>query len=124
MIRYTITDHAPSSRMALSALASKTGCASVRAWLMTRGMSQVTVCASSAVVSSRLLARSSVNNRTFSMAITVWSAKVWTSPISVSLNGWTSGRHKVRAPIGRPSRIIGTARAVRKLCIVFRRGAP
>jgi hypothetical protein len=42
-------------------------------------MSPVTVCVSSAVVSSRLFAWSSVNNRTFSTAITAWSAKVFSS---------------------------------------------
>ena len=37
---------------------------------MTRRMSLVAVCVSSAVVNSRLLACSSVNSRTFSMAMT------------------------------------------------------
>ena len=54
---------------------------------MTRRMSLVAVCVSSAVVSSRLLACSSVNRRTFSMAMTAWSAKVFSSSISLSENG-------------------------------------
>ena len=51
---------------------------------MTRRMSLVAVCVSSAVVSSRLLAWSSVNSRTFSMAMTAWSAKVWSRAICLS----------------------------------------
>ena len=54
--------------------------------LMTRSTSAVAVCRASASVSSRLRASSSVNSRTFSMAITAWSAKVWSSAICLSEN--------------------------------------
>src|SRR5262249_25564138 len=55
---------------------------------------------SSAAVSSRLLAWSSVNRRTFSMAMTAWSAKVFTSSICFSEKG--ERRATVKAPIGIP----------------------
>ena len=57
-------------------MASNTGWTSVGELLMTRRISLVAVCCSSASVSSRLRACSSVNSRTFSIAITAWSAKV------------------------------------------------
>ena len=60
----------PSKRTALATIASNTGWTSVCERLMTRKMSLVAVCVSSAVVSSRLLACSSLNSRTFSMAMT------------------------------------------------------
>ena len=52
-------------------------------WLITRRISLVAVCCSSASVRSRLRASSSLNSRTFSIAITAWSAKVWSSAICV-----------------------------------------
>ena len=52
-------------------------------WLITRRISLVAVCCSSASVRSRLRASSSVNSRTFSIAITAWSAKVCSSAICV-----------------------------------------
>ena len=64
------------SLTALVTIASNTGCTSVCERLMTRRMSLVAVCVSSAVASSRLLVCNSVNSRTFSIAITAWSAKV------------------------------------------------
>ena len=75
-------------------IASNTGWTSVCERLMTRRMSLVAVCVSSAVVSSRLLAWSSVKRRTFSMAITAWSAKVLSSSICLSVNGRTSARRR------------------------------
>ena len=45
------------------------------------------VCCSSASLSSRLRDLTSSNNRTFSMAITAWSAKVVSRSICFSLNG-------------------------------------
>ena len=68
--RNTAADHAPNSRMALSAIASKTGWTSVCAWLITRRISAVAVCRSSDSVRSRLRASNSSNSRTFSMAMT------------------------------------------------------
>jgi hypothetical protein len=47
--------------MALSAMASKTGCTSVWAWLITRRISAVAVCCSKAAVRSRFRASSSLN---------------------------------------------------------------
>ena len=38
-------------------------------------------------VSSCVRSCSSLNKRTFSMAMTAWSAKVWSSSICLSLNG-------------------------------------
>ena len=68
---------APRSR----AMVSNTGWRSVGELEMTRRISPVAVCCSSASVSSRLRVCSSVNRRTFSMAMTAWSAKVWSSAI-------------------------------------------
>ena len=68
-------------------MVSKTGCTSVGELLITRRISLVAVCCSSASVSSRLRASSSVNRRTFSMAMTAWSAKVWSSSICLSEKG-------------------------------------
>src|SRR3989304_537262 len=64
-----------------------TGWRSVGELLMTRRISLVAVCCSSASVRSRLRACSSWNKRTFSMAITAWSAKVSSSLICLSENG-------------------------------------
>ncbi len=52
--------------------------------LITRRISLVAVCCSSASVRSRLRASSSVNRRTFSIAMTAWSAKVLSSAICLS----------------------------------------
>src|SRR6516225_9777506 len=41
-------------------------------------------------VNSRVRCCSASNSRTFSMAITAWSAKILTSSICLLLNGWTS----------------------------------
>ena len=56
---------------------------------MTCSTSEVAVCCSSASVSSRVRACTSSNSRTFSIAITAWSAKVSTSSICLSVNGRT-----------------------------------
>src|SRR5262249_42267901 len=50
----------------------------------------------------------SSNRRTFSMAITAWSAKVETSSICLSVNGRTEARLKTITPTGFPSRSSGT----------------
>ena len=94
-------------------MVSNTGWVSVCDRLMTRRMSLVAVCVSSAVVSSRLLARSPVNSRTFSMAMTAWSAKVFSSSICLSLNGRTSVRRMPIAPMAAPARSSGTRSTVR-----------
>ena len=63
-----------------STIASNTGCTSVGELLMTFRISAVAVCRSSASLVS-------LNRRTFSIAITAWSAKVLSSAICLSLNG-------------------------------------
>ena len=68
--------------------------------LITRRISLVAVCCSSASVRSRLRASSSVNSRTFSIAMTAWSAKVCSSAIWLSGNGPGSGRPTAIPPIG------------------------
>ena len=75
---------------------------------MTSSTSEVAVCCSSASVSSRVRACTSSNSRTFSIAITAWSAKVVTSSICLSVNGRTALRCKTMTPIGVPSRSSGT----------------
>ncbi len=74
-----------------------------------RSTSAVAVCCSSAIVSSWLRASSSVKRRTFSIAITAWSANVRSSSIWRSENDPGSTRATAIAPTARPSRIIGTA---------------
>ncbi len=105
---------APQTRAAFSATVSMTGWRSVGELEITRRISAVAVCCSRASVSSRLRAPSSWNRRTFSMAITAWSAKVWRSAICVSEKGRPSSRVTLIAPIGLPSRSMGTDRTVRK----------
>ena len=59
-------------------------------------------------VSSPVRACSSLNRRTFSTAMTAWSAKVFSSSISLSENGPGSARATAMTPMGAPSRSIGT----------------
>ena len=65
-------------------------------------------------VSSVVRACSSVKSRTFSIAMTAWSAKVWSSAICLSVNGRTSARRMVIAPIAAPSRMSGAVKWVRQ----------
>ena len=55
----------------------------------------------------------SLNRRTFSMAITAWSAKVLRRAICLSVKGRTSVRRIKITPIGSPSRSNGVTRRVR-----------
>jgi hypothetical protein len=80
---------------------------------MTCNTSDVAVCCSSASESSRVRACTASNSRTFSIAITAWSAKVATSSICLSPNGRTSERVNMITPIEMPSRRSGTPRTVR-----------
>jgi hypothetical protein len=82
---------------------------------MTCSTSDVAVCCSSDSDNSRVRACTSSNSRTFSIAITAWSAKVVTSSICLSVNGSTVLRVKTSTPVGVPSRSIGTPRTVRTL---------
>jgi len=65
-------------------------------------------------VRSAVRASSSLNRRTFSIAMTAWSAKVCSSSICLSVNGPASPRRSWRAPIAAPSRMRGTATDARK----------
>jgi hypothetical protein len=67
---------APHRRTALATIVSKTGWTSVGELAITFRISLVAVCCSSASVTARFLSSSSLNSRTFSIAITAWSAKV------------------------------------------------
>ena len=100
-------------RVAFSSIVWKTGSSSPAEVEMTRSTSEVAVCCSSASLSSRVRACTSSNSRTFSMAITAWSANVETSSICLSVNGRTVVLTKLNTPIGTPSRISGTPKMVR-----------
>ena len=63
-------------RVAFSSIAWNTGSSSPGDELMTRNTSAVAVCCSSDSVSSRVRSCSASNSRTFSSAMTAWSAKV------------------------------------------------
>ena len=60
--------------------------------------SEVAVCCSSASLRSSVRWRSSLSSRVFSMAMTAWAAKFYTSAICLSVNGFTSWRHMTMAP--------------------------
>ena len=105
---------------ALLTTASRTGWMSVGELAMTRRISPVAVCCSSdsvtcawASMTTRFFSCSSVNSRTFSMAITAWSANVWRSAICLAVNGWTTSRRITMAPSDAPSRKSGATRLVR-----------
>ena len=72
-------------RVAFSRIASNTGARSPRELLMTLSTSDVAVCRSND-------SRNSLRSRVFSMAMTAWAAKFWTSAICLSVNGRTSWR--------------------------------
>ena len=72
---------------AFSATASSTGWRSVGELEITRRISLVAVCCSSASVREAFLAWSSVSRRAFSMAMAAWSAKVSIRAIWLSVNG-------------------------------------
>ena len=88
---------APHRLQLRSTTVSTTNCRLAAEELITRRMSAVAVCCSSASWSSvvrwasaRLRACNSANSRAFSMAITAWSAKVSKSATCRSVNGRTS----------------------------------
>ena len=72
-----------------------TGCISVGELAMTPKISLVAVCCSNDSLSSW-------NSRTFSMAMTAWSAKVSSSLICAGVNGRTSVRRAISAPTNSP----------------------
>ena len=69
-----------------------TGCEIARRAEMTFSTSEVAVCCSSDSARSSVRFCTSSNSRTFSIAITAWSAKVSTSSICLSVKGFTSSR--------------------------------
>jgi hypothetical protein len=81
---------------------------------ITRRMSLVAVCCSSDSVSWALRASSSLNRRTFSMAMTAWSAKVCRSAIWRSEKPPDSWRETAMAPMAWPSRRRGTPMVLRR----------
>jgi len=87
--------------MALSSIASKTGPRSPGDELITWRTSAVAVCWSRA-------SRVSAMSRAFSIAMTAWSAKILSRLICLSVNDRVSRLIMVIAPIGSPSRSIGT----------------
>ena len=101
MNRNTVLENPPISRLALVAIASNTGCTSDGEQAITLRISAVAVCRSSASLVS-------LNRRTFSMAITAWSAKVCSSATCWSPKAAGSAQPTVIAPIGSPLRSIGT----------------
>ncbi len=105
------------SRTAFSASVSNTGWRSNVDRPITLRSSLVAVCCSSATRSSLLRAFSSVNRRTFSSAMTAWSANVCSSVICLSVKGRTSPRQTVSAPMGSPSRKMGTVRMDRSAMV-------
>jgi len=90
-----------------------TGSSSPGELLMTPSTSEVAVCCSSDSLSSRLRACTSSNERTFSIAMTAWSAKVLRSLICQSGKRPAWGCPMMIAPIGRLSLSIGTATMLR-----------
>ena len=97
-------------RRALARSASNTGWTSVGDLEMTRRISPVAVCCSSVSVRSRLRASSSLKSRTFSIAITAWSAKVFSSAICRRRETASRAARRSRSPRwGLRSRSIGTA---------------
>ncbi len=99
----------PHRARAFFTMVSNTGWTSVGELLMTRRISPVAVCCSRVSVNARLRRSSSPNRLTFSIAITAWSAKVWSRAIWLGEKGPGFGRSTVITPIGTPSRSIGTA---------------
>src|SRR5262249_47202786 len=104
---------APQRRVALASNLSNTGCKLPVVVLMTLSTSDVAVCCSSASDTSRVRACTSSNSRTFSIAITAWSAKVVTRSICCWVNGRTVLRCRIMTPIGFPSRSSGNPNTVR-----------
>ena len=91
---------------------------------MTCSTSDVAVCCSSDSVSSRVRCCSASNSRTFSIAMTAWSAKVG-NQIDLLLARTVAPRHggPAMAPSARPSRMSGTER-MRTVAVCNRKFLP
>ena len=98
-MRSTVASVQFSSRLPLSTIASNTGCTSVGDSLMTRRMSALAVWWARASCVSW-------NRRAFWIAITAWSAKVWSMASSLSANA-PRERATPMAPMPLPFHIIG-----------------
>ena len=96
-------ESAPNRRWQLSRIFSNTGVASAIEALTTCSTSAVAVWRSSASFVS-------LNRRTFSIAITAWSAKVCSSSIWCGANSPVSTRVTLSRPSATPSRIKATLR--------------
>ena len=81
--------------------------------LMTLSTSAVAVCCCSDSLKSSVRWRNSFSRRVFSMAMTACLAKLSTSAICLSVNGRTSCRKMVIAPINSASFSMGTTMSVR-----------
>ena len=75
---------------------------------MTRRISPVATCCSSALPSSSVRACTSSNRRTFSIAITAWSANCFSSSSWAFGTGPASAQPTTMTPSGSPWRSIGT----------------
>ena len=85
----------------------KTACKSNAERLMTFSTSEVAVCCCKASARSSVLVLTSLNRRTFSIAITAWSAKVCTSLIWLGETVRAQNAPAPNKPITSPSRNIG-----------------
>ena len=85
--RSNVPNLASQMRTAFSSMAWNTGSNSPGELEMTLSTSEVAVCCSSASVSSLVRACTSSNSRTFSTAITAWSANALMSATCLSSNG-------------------------------------
>ena len=86
-------------REAFASMDLKTGSNSPGEPDMTFSTSDVAVCCSSDSLKSSVRWRSSLSSRVFSMAMTAWAAKFCTSSICLPVNGRTSWRYMVIAPM-------------------------
>src|SRR5262252_1820382 len=84
---------------AFASIARNTGSSSPGELEITRSTSDVAVCCSSDSVRSRVRACTSSNSRTFSIAITAWSANVVITSTCLSVNGVVTERASTSAPM-------------------------
>jgi len=83
--RYIVPNCASQIRVAFSRMALKTGSSSPGVLEITFKTDDVAVCCSSDSERSSVRWRSSLSSRVFSMAMTAWAAKVFSSAICCSL---------------------------------------
>ena len=116
--RKRLPNLASQSRTAFASIVSNTGASSPGDLEITPSTSEVAVCCSSALLSSAVRACTSSNSRTFSIAITAWSAKVLSSSSWAFGIGPGSLHATTMAPIGLPARSIGTPNIRRPSCLL------